>query len=108
MEALLNRILDRLDQLQSDMNALKSEINDIKAKMATKEELAELKSKVNEIEAKMVIKEDLSPIQQAVLETNGIIKNIEVNQERHEQILEVLSKRSIEHEAAIANLRRVK
>ena len=128
MESILNQILERLTQLQSDMNAmkaevndikakmatqeelkaLKSEVNDIKAKMATKEELEALKSEVNDIKAKMVTKEDLAPIQQAVLETNDIVKSIELNQERHERILDVLSKRSIEHEADIASLRRVK
>ncbi|OKO89461.1 hypothetical protein BRO54_3322 [Geobacillus proteiniphilus] len=78
----------------------------MEAKMATKQELAELRSTVNEMEAKMATKDDLAPIRQAVLETNEIVKNIEVNQERHEQILEILSKRSIEHEASISKLRR--
>lgn len=65
----------------------------MKTKLATKGDLAAVATKG-----------DLVSIQQAILETNRIVKNIELNQERHERILDVLSKRSIEHEARISDL----
>lgn len=86
VEALLNQILEKLVELQS-------EIDQMKTKLATKEDLAAVATKG-----------DLVSIQQAILETNRIVKNIELNQERHERILDVLSKRSIEHEARYQRL----
>ncbi|MGG3835299.1 hypothetical protein ABEV40_17775, partial [Geobacillus thermocatenulatus] len=65
----------------------------------------DLQSNIHEIQAKMATKEDLVPIHQAIMEIDQIVKRIEVNQERHEHILAILSKRSIEHEASIASLR---
>ncbi|MDE8563425.1 hypothetical protein PNH38_05930 [Anoxybacillus rupiensis] len=86
VEALLNQILEKLVELQS-------EIDQMKTKLATKEDLAAVATKG-----------DLISIQQAILETNRIVKNIELNQERHERILDVLSKRSIEYEARYQRL----
>nr|WP_039938854.1 repeat-containing protein [Anoxybacillus gonensis] len=78
---------------------------DLKA-MATKQDLENMATK-EDLKA-MATKQDLKMIQQAVLETNEIVKNIEANQKRQERILDVLSKRSIEHEAQITDLRYVK
>ncbi|MED0657383.1 hypothetical protein [Anoxybacillus ayderensis] len=90
LEAVLQQVLTKLNELQA-------EINNMKQTMATKQDLEN-----------MATKQDLKMIQQAVLETNEIVKNIEANQKRQERILDVLSKRSIEHEAQITDLRCVK
>ncbi|MCL6572626.1 hypothetical protein [Anoxybacillus ayderensis] len=90
LEAVLQQVLTKLNELQAEMNNMKQT-------MATKQDLEN-----------MATKQDLKMIQQAVLETNEIVKNIEANQKRQERILDVLSKRSIEHEAQITDLRCVK
>lgn len=99
LEAVLQQVLTKLNELQAEMNNMKQT-------MATKQDLENMATK-EDLKA-MATKQDLKMIQQAVLETNEIVKNIEANQKRQECILDVLSKRSIEHEAQITDLRYVK
>ncbi|WP_181519631.1 hypothetical protein [Anoxybacillus ayderensis] len=99
LEAVLQQVLTKLNELQAEMNNMKQT-------MATKQDLENMVTK-EDLKA-MATKQDLKMIQQAVLETNEIVKNIEANQKRQERILDVLSKRSIEHEAQITDLRCVK
>ncbi|AXM89283.1 hypothetical protein CI793_01100 [Anoxybacillus ayderensis] len=99
LEAVLQQVLTKLNELQA-------EINNMKQTVATKQDLENMVTK-EDLKA-MATKQDLKMIQQAVLETNEIVKNIEANQKRQERILDVLSKRSIEHEAQITDLRYVK
>lgn len=126
LEAVLQQVLTKLNELQAEMNNMKQTVatkqdlenmvtkEDLKAmatkqdleNMATREDLKAMATK-QDLE-NMATKQDLKMIQQAVLETNEIVKNIEANQKRQERILDVLSKRSIEHEAQITDLRCVK
>ncbi|AST05627.1 hypothetical protein AF2641_01140 [Anoxybacillus flavithermus] len=69
-------------------NAVEHEVSDIKTNMATKREFIF--------------------VQQTMLETNEMVKKIEQNMEKHERILDLLSRRSIEHEAAISSIRLIK
>ncbi|WP_163151218.1 hypothetical protein [Anoxybacillus sp. MB8] len=117
LETVLQQVLTKLNELQAEINNMKQTVaskqdlenmatkEDLKA-MATKQDLENMATK-EDLKA-MASKQDLKMIQQAVLETNEIVKNIEANQKRQERILDVLSKRSIEHEAQITDLRYVK
>lgn len=78
MEHMLQRILDKLEEMGT-------ELEEIKANMATKQ--------------------DLALVQQAVLETNEIVKKLESKIDNHEQLLTLLSHRSLEHEASISSIR---
>jgi hypothetical protein len=60
-----------------------------------KSEIKEIK--VDQLEMKVNIRE----IMQVVLETNEVVKRIELHQEQQQRIIELLSFRSIEHEAII-------
>ncbi|MGG3939171.1 hypothetical protein ABEV20_04605, partial [Bhargavaea massiliensis] len=53
----------------------------------------------------MATKQDLALVQQAVLETNEIVKKLESKIDNHEQLLTLLSHRSLEHEASISSIR---
>ncbi|CUA80886.1 hypothetical protein [Anoxybacillus suryakundensis] len=98
MEHMLQRILDKLENMEV-------ELAEVKANMATKQELAELKTELEEVKANMATKQDLALVQQAVLETNEIVKKLESKIDNHEQLLTLLSHRSLEHEASISSIR---
>ncbi|GAC91534.1 hypothetical protein KN10_1970 [Anoxybacillus flavithermus NBRC 109594] len=78
MEQTLQRILDKLEKMGT-------ELEEVKANMATKQ--------------------DLALVQQAALETHEIVKKLESRSDNHEQLLTLLSHRSLEHEAAISSIR---
>lgn len=81
MEQMLQRILDKLENIEA-------ELAEVKANMATKQ--------------------DLALVQQAVIETNEIVKKkIESRSDNHEKLLTFLSHRSLEHEAAICSSRSI-
>ena len=71
MEQMLQRILDKLENIEV-------EFAEVKANMATKQ--------------------DLALVQQAVIETNESVKKLESKIDTHEQLLTLLSHRSLEHE----------
>jgi hypothetical protein len=77
MESLLKQLLD-------EMKALRSDVDQIKNTMATKEDVA-----------------DLPLIKRAVLETADVVKEIHLIQNRQQSVIELLSSRSIEHEAEL-------
>ncbi|MBW7642758.1 hypothetical protein K1I45_06790 [Geobacillus thermoleovorans] len=83
--------------------ATKQELEDIKTNAATKAEL-------NEIKADMA--KGFAAVHQAIREIDVIVKRLEQNQEqqmqlllRQERIIDMLCRRSLEHEAAISDLR---
>ncbi|ESU73134.1 hypothetical protein T260_04425 [Geobacillus thermopakistaniensis] len=114
-------ILDKLEIMQQEMAemkanmATKQELEDIKANMATKQELEDMKAnmatkaELNEIKADMA--KGFAAVHQAIREIDVIVKRLERNQEqqmqlllRQERIIDMLCRRSLEHEAAISDL----
>ncbi|OQP04285.1 hypothetical protein B1690_16265 [Geobacillus sp. 46C-IIa] len=104
-----------LENIKARM-ATKEELEHIKANMATKEELEDIKenmatkAELNEVKADMA--KGFSTVHQAIREIDAIVKRLEQNQEqqmqlllRQERIIDMLCRRSLEHEAAIADLR---
>ncbi|AST05623.1 hypothetical protein AF2641_01115 [Anoxybacillus flavithermus] len=86
MEQMLQRILDKLENMGA-------KLTEVKANTATKQELAELKTELEEIKANMATKQDSTLVQQATLETNEIVKKLESKMDNHEQLLTLLSHR---------------
>ncbi|MFD1136730.1 hypothetical protein [Paenibacillus urinalis] len=74
----------------------------------SEELLKQILDKLNHIESNMVTKEDAERIEkkldatfEQVAKSSEVINEISATQERHERILEILSKRSIEQESYI-------
>lgn len=84
---------DLLKQILVEMKDMKKDIRHIK------EDVAVLKEDVT------FLKEEQQQIKQAVLETSVTVNNLSVIQGRQQQVIELLSFRTIDHEAA---LKRVK
>ena len=84
-EQLLQQILEKLNKMDDSIQKLQADVTDIPL---IKQAIA-----------------DIPLIKQVVIETADTVKRIESNQERHERILEVLSIRSIEQEAAINRIK---
>ncbi|MED3757058.1 hypothetical protein P4506_10050 [Geobacillus stearothermophilus] len=111
LEEVKHSFTKKIEDIKANM-ATKQELEDIKTNMATKQELEDVKNnlmkELDHVKANMVTKQEFVFLQQAVLETNEIVKKIEQNMEKHERILDLLSRRSIEHKAAISSIRLIK
>ena len=124
MERTLLQILDKLEKMETNMvtkqelSEIKAELEKVKDNMATRQELQEVKAELEKVKDNMATKQELQEvkdhmatkpdfmlIQQAVLETNEIVKKLESKIDTHEQLLTLLSHRSLEHEAAISSIR---
>ena len=76
-DQILKQILDKLNQMDERLDR-------VERTMATKEDVA-----------------DLPLIKRAVLETADVVKEIQLIQNRQQSVIELLSSRSIEHEAEL-------
>lgn len=76
-DQILKQILDKLNQMDERLDR-------VERNMATKEDVA-----------------DLPLIKRAVLETADVVKEIQLIQDRQQSVIELLSSRSIEHEAEL-------
>jgi hypothetical protein len=81
-EQILRQILSEVKDIRTDQLEMKVEIKEIKA---------------DQLEMKV----DIQQIKQAVMETNEVVRRIVSNQEQQQRISELLSFRSIEHEAML-------
>ncbi|TBL70080.1 hypothetical protein [Paenibacillus thalictri] len=107
-EQMLQHIIDQLSQINDRLTHVETNMatKDDISNMATKDDISNMATK-DDI-AKLATKEDIAIlpfIQQAVLETNETVKRIELTQERHSKIIDLLSARSIEHESILKQLR---
>ena len=127
-EEILRLILNKLDNLESDMGSVKTEVSDIKATMATKEELtatnveiASLKTEVGDIKANMTTKPDLADLKDDItsnvlsLVTDNLLPAMEAMEERLSEQIDDISDRlftveviSGQNYTNIAKLRRTK
>jgi chromosome segregation ATPase len=92
-----------IKEMKADQLEMKAEIKEIKSEIKEmKAEIKEIKSDQLEMKAEIKeIKVDIQQIKQAVMETNEAVRRIELNQEQQQRIIELLSFRSIEHEAML-------
>jgi len=130
-EKLLREILGEIKEIRSDVTTLKSDVAVLKSDISMlksdvstlKSDISMLKEKVDILEGKSDEQRDLLSALEHRTEKNtallhslaeninyikGDLKRVADNQEKHEKLLERLSLRSIEHEADIAHLRRVR
>ena len=130
-EQLLQQILQKLDRIENEQQAMKSDMGSMKSELGSmKSELGSMKSELGSL------KETQALMQSQLSETNAIVRairdrqeetdakldalsmdvhklhgeltHLKEGQERHERILEKLSLRSIEQETDISALRRAK
>ncbi|OKP88591.1 histidine kinase [Paenibacillus helianthi] len=106
-----------ISDMKSEISDMKSEISDIKSEISDmKSEISDMKSEISDIKSEIAsIKEDtkLIPlIQQAVSEVNAeviatrdTIERIEETLRGHDVTLDLLSRRSIDQEAALKRIK---
>lgn len=93
MDKRLDKMDARLDRMENEQQFIKQAV------LETNESLNVIGSDVS------AIKEEQQLIKQAVMETNQAVQRLESIQDQQHRIIEMLSVRSIEHEA---ELRRIK
>jgi cysteinyl-tRNA synthetase len=113
LEAFRQSTQEELEAIRQSM-ATKEELEAIRQSMATKEELEAIrqsmatKEELEAIRQSMATKEDIADlpfIKQAVIELSDKVNLVIDRQDRQEKIIELLSARSIRHEAEISELR---
>ena len=98
---ILTAILGRLDEMGADLHSIKSDVAVLKSDVAVlKSDVAVLKSDV------AVLKSDVAVLKADVAVMKGDIAEMKETQSRHERILELLSIKSIDHEASIRDIRK--
>ncbi|USB32863.1 hypothetical protein [Paenibacillus sp. YPG26] len=116
-EQLLRQILDKLGRIESEQQFMKTEIQDVKAEVIAIKDTQELfrtqLSETNEIVKAIRDRQEetdakLDALSMDVNKLHGQFTRLKEGQERHDKLLEKLSVRSIEHEADISELRRIK
>lgn len=113
---ILQKILDELAEIKNEQKLMRDE------QLAMKEEQAEMKKEqklmrdeqlsmkeeIFTIKETMATKEDVADIpamKVAIFEIADTVKRIESSQEKHERILDLLSRRSIEQEAELKRIK---
>lgn len=126
-ELLESVIKGSLQPIEKELLALKKEVTDIKVEQqktnerldgieakldATKEQVVKNAEGISLLQAEQQemksFVEQIPEIKQAVTETSQDVKTLMTSQAKQDKILERLSVRSIEHEADIAELRKIK
>jgi predicted nuclease with TOPRIM domain len=103
IKALLNAIIERLDVQNAHMEQMKIDIAQLQGDMKqVKEDVAVLKKDV------AVLKEDVAVLKEDVAVLKRDVSALKEGQVRQDKILERLSVRSIEQEAEIVELRRMR
>lgn len=117
MRSNLNEVKVDVSGLKTDLSEVKADVSGLKADVSgLKSELSEVKADLAEVKADIIsIKEDtkLIPlIQQAVSEVNAevianrdTLHNIEETLRSHDVTLDILSRRSIDQEAALKRIK---
>jgi chromosome segregation ATPase len=117
IKALFNAIIERLDvqnahmeQMKMDIAHLQGDVKQLKEDVALlKGDVAVLKEDVAVLKADVaVLKEDVAVLKEDVAVLKRDVSSLKEGQARQDKILERLSIRSIEQEADIAELRRIK
>ncbi|WP_229520839.1 hypothetical protein [Paenibacillus sp. GM2] len=123
-EQLLQQIIQKLDRIENDQQAMKSDMGSMKSELGSmkselgsmKETQALMQSQLSETNAIVRAIRDrqeetdakLDALSMDVHKLHGELTHVKEGQERHERILEKLSLRSIEQETDISALRRAK
>lgn len=113
-EQILEKILSELTDIKNEQQIMKAEQRQLIDKVNTIEnEQKQLIDKVSTIEneqrimkaEQQIIKIEQQQIKQAVMETNESVKRLEAIQESQHRIIDLLSARSIQHEAELKRIK---
>lgn len=113
-ETMLQKILEELKEMNVEVKGMKTEqqltnqrLTSLETKQQqTNQRLETIETKQQQTNQRLdTIKTEQTLIKQAVLETNDIVHRLELNQEKHERILDLLSRRSIEQEAELKKMK---
>ncbi|WNS45533.1 hypothetical protein [Paenibacillus sp. MMS20-IR301] len=105
---------DRLERIEAEQTAQRQDVHELKQDVhELKQDVQELKQDVHELKQDVqelkqdvqVLQQDQGLIKRAVLETNERLINVESLLENQHRIIELLSVRSIEHEAQIKRIK---
>lgn len=99
-------MFDRLDVIDKRLDGIDNHLIVIDDRLdGLDNHLIVIDNRLNELDTRLDrIEIDQIQIKQAVLETNATVKRIELIQEQQHSIIELLSARSIEHEAKIKRI----
>ena len=105
-EQLLQKILDKLESMDIDLQTLKSNV-------ANKNDISNIERKLNSIQEQVVrnseaINEnsnEIKSLNQATFEIKNVSQTLETIQDRQSHVIELLSVRSIEHEALLKRIK---
>lgn len=113
-EQILEKILSELTDIKNEQQQLIDKVNTIEnEQQIMKAEQQQLIDKVSTIEneqrimkaEQQIIKIEQQQIKQAVMETNESVKRLEAIQESQHRIIDLLSARSIQHEAELKRIK---
>jgi chromosome segregation ATPase len=110
IKALFNAIIERLDVQNAHMEQMKMDIAHLQGDVKQlKEDVAMLKEDVAVLKEDVaVLKEDVAMLKEDVAVLKRDVSSLKEGQARQDKILERLSVRSIEQEAEIVELRRMR
>lgn len=99
LKAELSPVIERLDGIDSRLDGIDSRLDGMDSR------LDKMDSRLDKMESKLDrIELEQTQIKQAVLETNEIVKRLEVVQDQQATIINLLSARSLLHEAKLQRI----
>ncbi|OKP92982.1 histidine kinase [Paenibacillus sp. P32E] len=102
-DPVLQQILTAITGVQSDLSDIKSEISGMKSEISDiKSEIASIKEDTKLIP---LIQQAVSEVNAEVIATRDIIERIEETLRGHDVTLDLLSRRSIDQEAALKRIK---
>jgi chromosome segregation ATPase len=106
LKAELSPVIERLDGIESRLDGMDSRLDKMDSKLGQMESrLDKVDAKLDQMESKLDrIESEQTQIKQAVLETNEIVKRLEVVQDQQATIINLLSARSLLHEAKLQRI----
>jgi chromosome segregation ATPase len=100
VETKVNTIETKLDAVETKVNTIETKLDAVEVKVDT------IETKLNAIEIEFKqFKQALFEVHAMALETNVIVKRIEIIQDQQHRIIDLLSTRSIEQEATLKRIK---
>ncbi|RTE07891.1 hypothetical protein [Paenibacillus whitsoniae] len=96
-------IIQRLDNIETRLENVEARLEKVEARLENVEvRLDKVEARLDNLEVRFdSVELEQSQMKQAIMETNEAVKRIEKNQEQQQQLIELLSYRSIEQEAKL-------
>ncbi|MNI65209.1 hypothetical protein D3C73_1207010 [compost metagenome] len=109
-DPILQQILTALTGVQEDLTLMKSDMGEVKSELGgLKLEISEMKSEIASIKEDTrlipLIQQAVSEVNAEVVATRDTIERIEETLRNHDVTLDLLSRRSIDQEAALKRIK---